>query len=103
MAELHQPQTFDVHFLVCPVLCNMVSIVLSQTLHACFLVGGGQQAACKRPGSPGLQAVWSVCSVLSYWVKGHRQLKPWVAVYSVCQQSCVGMEHAGYGSLPILR
>lgn len=56
MAQLHQPHTFDVHFLICPVICNMVSVVISQTfLHTCFLVGGGQQAACKRPGSESVQ------------------------------------------------
>lgn len=66
MAQLHQRHTFDVHFLVCPVLCNMVSVVISQTLlHACFLVAGGQQAACKRLGSESLQ-VRRLCGPCAY-------------------------------------
>lgn len=47
--------------------------------------------------------MWSVCSVVSYWVKGRGHLESWVAVLPVCQQSYVDIEHAGYSSLPILR
>lgn len=39
VAQLHQPHTSDVHFLVCPVLCNLQFLLSYHILFTCLLLG----------------------------------------------------------------